>query len=195
MLEDIALMRVLPHMTVVVPCDAVEAEKATQALAGTNSPAYIRLAREKTPIVTTEKTPFSLAKAQVLREGKDVTIIACGPMVYQALIAAEELGKKKIQAEVINCAIIKPLDTTTILASARKTGAVVTVEEAQINGGLGGAIAELLAEHEPLPMARVGMVDHFGESGKPEELLEHFGLTAPHIAKAATEVIKRKGNS
>ncbi len=192
MLEDIALMRVLPHMTVVVPCDAIEAQKATLVLAGMDGPAYLRLAREKTPTVTTPDTPFSLGKAQVFREGEDVTIIACGLMVYQALVAAEQLSKHYISAEVINCAVIKPLDSVTILKSVRKTRAVVTVEEAQINGGLGGLIAELLAENEPLPMTRIGMNDHFGESGKPEELLQKFGLTAPHITKRTQDLLKRK---
>jgi transketolase len=192
MLEDIALMRVLPQMTVVAPADAVEAEKATIALAKTSGPAYIRLAREKSPIVTTDKTPFSLSKAQVLRLGKHVTIVACGTMVYQALMAAEELAKHKIEAEVINAAVIKPLDFITITASARKTGAVVTAEEGQIAGGLGGAVAEALADYHPAPLRRVGMLDRFGESGEPNQLLEHFGLTAPHIAEAAREVIKRK---
>lgn len=193
MLEDIALMRVLPNMIVVVPADAVEAEKATMALAAKRGPAYIRLAREKSPIVTTDKSPFSLSKAQVLRLGKDVTIVACGTMVYQALMAAEKLSKKGIEAEVINAAVVKPLDTITIAASARKTGAVLTVEEAQIAGGLGGAVAEALADHYPVPMRRLGMLDQFGESGTPDELLEHFGLTAPHIAAAALDLCKRKG--
>lgn len=192
MLEDIALMRTLPNMSVVVPCDSLEAEKATLALAGMYGGAYLRLAREKTPVVTTADTPFSLAKACVYRDGSDVTIVACGPMVYQALVAAEQLANRKISAEVINCAIIKPLDTVTILKSVRKTGAVITVEEAQIIGGLGGAIAELLGENEPLPLTRVGMRDHFGESGKPEELLEKFGLTAKHIATEAEALLKRK---
>jgi transketolase len=192
MLEDIALMRVLPNMTVVVPADALEAEKATKVLAATKGPAYIRLAREKSPVITTDKTPFSLSKAQVLRLGKDVTIVACGIMVYQALVAAEKLSKKGIEAEVINAAVVKPLDYITITASARKTGAVVTVEEAQVAGGLGGAVAEALADHMPVPMTRMGIHDRFGESGSPDELLEHFGLTAPHIAKAATDLIKRK---
>jgi transketolase len=193
MLEDIALMRVLPNMIVVVPADSVEAEKATTTLAGHYGPAYIRLAREKTPVVTTEQSPFSLAKAQVLRLGKDVTIVACGTMVYQALVAAEKLSEKGIEAEVINAAVVKPLDTVTIVHSARKTGAVLTVEEAQIVGGLGGAVAETLADHHPVPMTRLGMLDRFGESGAPDELLKHFGLTAPNIAKQALELIKRKG--
>jgi transketolase len=192
MLEDIALMRVLPNMTVVVPCDAVEAEKATIALAGNQGGAYLRLAREKSPVVTTAATPFALNKAQIFREGSDITIVACGIMVYQALVAAEQLAKKGIEAEVINCPVIKPLDNVRLLASIKKTGRVVTCEEGQIAGGLGGVVAELVAEHNPVPMRRIGMRDHFGESGAPEELLEHFGLTAPHIAEAATELIKEK---
>ena len=192
MLEDIALMRVLPNMVVVVPADAVEAAKATKVLAAHKGPAYLRLAREKSPVLTTEKSPFSLAKAQVLRIGQDLTIVACGTMVYQALLAAEALAKDGIEAEVINAAVIKPLDTITITASARKTGAVLTAEEGQIAGGLGGAVAEALADHYPVPMTRAGMLDRFGESGKPEELLEHFGLTAPHLATRAKELLKRK---
>ena len=192
MLEDIALMRVLPNMVVVAPADAVEAEKATIALAKHRGPAYIRLAREKSPIITTDKSPFSLSRAQILRSGKDITLVACGTMVYQALMAAEELAGQGIEAEVINAAVIKPLDVITITASARKTGAVVTAEEGQIAGGLGGAVAEALADHYPVPLARVGMLDRFGESGAPNELLEHFGLTAPHIAGHARAVMKRK---
>jgi transketolase len=193
MLEDIALMRVLPHMTVVVPCDAVEAEKATRAIATHVGPAYIRLAREKSPIITTAKTPFALGKSQVLRTGTHLTIVACGLMVYQALVAAETLEDKHgIKAEVINAAVIKPLDGATIVASARRTGAVLTVEEAQVAGGLGGAVAELLSEQHPVPVTRLGLMDRFGESGTPDELLEHFGLTAPHIVKRAQELVKRK---
>lgn len=192
MLEDIALMRSLPNMMVVVPCDSIEANKATLALASSGGPAYIRLAREKTPVITTSSTPFKLGKARVYREGDDVSIVACGVLVYQALMAAETLGKKGISAEVINCAVIKPLDSITILKSVRKTGAVVTVEEAQVNGGLGGAVAELLGENHPLPLQRIGINDHFGESGEMGELLEHFGLTAPHIAQAAEAVVSRK---
>lgn len=192
MLEDIALMRVLPHMRVIVPCDSIEATKATLAMAADDSPAYLRLGREKSPVVTTDRTPFSLTKAQVFHSGSDVTIIACGTLVYQALIAAEELAKASISAEVINCAVIKPLDSERILASASKTGAVVTAEEAQVNGGLGGAIAELLGERLLTPIIRVGMRDRFGESGQPAELMEYFGLTSKSITKAAKEVIKRK---
>jgi transketolase len=192
MLEDIALMRVLPNMTVVAPADSLEAEKATKALAKHPGPAYLRLAREKSPVITTDKTPFSLSKAQILRSGKDATIVACGSMVYQSLMAAELLAKHDIEVEVINAAVIKPLDTITITASARKTGAVLTAEEGQVAGGLGGAVAEALADHYPVPIVRVGMLDRFGESGAPDELLEHFGLTAPHIAAHLRELLKRK---
>jgi len=198
MLEDIALMRVLPRMTVVVPCDSVEAEKATRAVAAMVGPAYIRLAREKSPVVTTADTPFELGRAAVLRtppEGHaaDLTIVACGLEVYQALIAAETLASEHgVEAEVINVAVIKPLDTTTIVASARRSGAVLTAEEHQAAGGLGGAVAELLSEQHPVPMTRVGLNDRFGESGTPDELLEYFGLTAPHLVKRALELIKRK---
>jgi len=195
MLEDVAIMRVLPKMTVVVPCDSLEAERATKALALSDSAAYLRLARDKTPIITTSQTPFEIGKASVLREGKDVTIVACGPMVYQALLSAEALVKHKISAEVINCATVKPLDFKTILASAKKTGAVVTVEEGQAAGGLGGAVVELLGSELPLPLTRIGMADRFGESGNPDELWDHFGLSAPHIAQAAQIIIKRKAKS
>ncbi|HEY2092061.1 MAG TPA: transketolase C-terminal domain-containing protein [Thermoanaerobaculia bacterium] len=191
MLEDIALMRVLPRMRVVVPCDSIEAEKATIALA-VEGAAYIRLAREKTPVVTTKETPFDLDEALVLREGADVTIIACGPMVYQALMAAELLSSEGIEAEVINCAVIKPLDERAILASVRKTRLVITAEEAQAAAGLGGTIAELLGEHEPLPLLRVGMQDRFGESGKPAELMAYFHLTAPYIAEHARKLLGMK---
>jgi transketolase len=192
MLEDIALMRVLPNMTVIVPADAEEAKKATLAIAATKGPAYIRLAREKSPVVTTAKTPFHIGKANVLRDGSDLTIVACGQLVYQALVAAEQLAKVGIDIEVINAAVVKPLDTHTIIASARKTGAVLTAEEGQIAGGLGGAVAETLADHFPVPMSRIGMNDRFGESGEPTELLEYFGMTAPGIIKRVKELIKRK---
>lgn len=188
MLEDIALMRVLPHMIVVVPCDANEAAKATVAIAGHQGGAYLRLAREKSPVITTAATPFSLNKAQVFKEGSDLTIVACGILVHQALLAAQQLAKRKIDVEVINCPVVKPLDSVTLLKSVRKTGRVITCEEGQIMGGLGGAVAELLSEHHPVPMRRIGLRDRFGESGKPEQLLEHFGLTAKHIAKVAEEL-------
>ncbi len=193
MLEDIALMRVLPNMVVVVPSDSVEAEKATLAIATYRGGAYLRLARDKTPVMSTDKTPFSLGKANIMRMGSDITIVACGTMVYEAMIAAEKLAAKGVEAEVINAAVIKPLDTMTIIASAVKTGAVMTVEEGQIAGGLGGAVAEALADHAPTPMTRVGVEDRFGESGTPSQLFDNFGLSAPQLVKRAQQLIKRKG--
>ena len=192
MLEDIALMRVLPNMVVLAPCDSVEAEKMTLAMAQDKRPNYMRLAREATPVFTTADTPFEIGKALVFEEGTDLTIIATGAMTYQALLAAQKLFKDGIDAEVVHVATIKPLDRETIIKSVKKTKAVVTVEEAQINGGLGGAVAEILAEEFPVPMVRMGMKDHFGESGTPEDLLEHFGLTAKHIVLSAHEVISKK---
>ncbi len=192
MLEDVALMRVLPNMVVIAPCDSVEAEKATIAMATDKRPNYMRLAREATPVFTTDKTPFEIGKAYVFEPGEDVSIIATGTMTYQALAAVDLLYKNGIDAEVVHVPTIKPLDESTILKSTRKTGAVVTVEEGQINGGLGGAIAELLAEEHPTPIKRIGMRDHFGESGKPEELLKHFGLDAKHIRLAVHAVLERK---
>ncbi len=193
MLEDIALMRVLPHMVVIVPGDSLEAERATLALAADKvRPAYLRLAREATPIITTDKTPFEIGKAYVYREGTDVTLITTGTMTYQALVAADKLAQDGISAEVVHVPTVKPLDTRTIITSVKKTGCVVTAEEAQVIGGLGGAIAELLAEEHPAPLKRIGMLDRFGESGEPAELLTHFGLDAKHIAFAAHHVVDRK---
>lgn len=191
-LEDMALMRVQPNMVVISPCDAVEAEKATFAAAFNEKPTYIRLAREKTPVFTTEKMPFEIGKAIVLREGKDVTIIACGPLVYEALLAADQLEKEGIDAEVINNHTIKPLDQKTILASAQKTKCVVTVEEHQVMGGMGSACAEVFAQNFPVPVEFIGVQDHFGQSGTPDELLNFFGLTHPFIVKAVKKAIKRK---
>ncbi len=181
MLEDIALMRAMPNMMVIAPADSVEAEKATLALAKDHRPAYMRLARAPVPVITTDKTPFDLAKAQVFSVGRDITIIATGTMTYHALVAAEKLYNDGIDAEVIHVPVIKPLDGMTILHSAEKTGAIITVEEHQITGGLGGAIAEFLSEHHPVPIRRMGMMDRFGESGEPEELIEKFGLNAKRI--------------
>lgn len=178
MLEDIALMRVLPNMVVVAPGDSIEAEKATRAIAENNKPSYIRLAREKTPIFSTDSSPFEIGKAYVLRAGDDVSLLGTGTMTYQLLLLARLLEEKGISAEVIHVPTIKPIDETTILNSVRKTGRVVTAEEAQINGGFGGAIAELLSEHLPVPLKRIGMRDRYGESGTPAELLEHFKLTS-----------------
>jgi transketolase len=192
MLEDLALMRALPNMVVLAPCDSVEAEKMTLAMAKDKRPNYMRLAREATPIVTTDKTPFEIGKAYVFEKGTDVTIISTGTMTYQALAAVEGLYKDGIEAEVVHVPTIKPLDEATILKSVRKTGAVVTIEEAQITGGLGGAIAELLAENHPVPLKRIGMKDRFGESGEPNELVEHFGLDAKHVRLAAHHVVDKK---
>lgn len=192
MLEDIAIMRALPNIVVVAPCDSVEAEKMTLALATDKRPAYMRLAREAVPVITTEETPFEIGKAYVYREGTDVTIVATGTMTYQALVAAELLAKEGVSAEVVHCPTIKPFDAKTVLHSVAKTGAVVTAEEAQAAGGLGGVVAEVLADHLPSPMTRVGVKDRFGETGKPDELFEALGLTGKHIAFAAHEVIERK---
>jgi transketolase len=192
MLEDIALMRVLPNMVVIVPGDAVEAEKATLAMAKDPRPNYLRLAREATPVFTTAKTPFDIGKAYVFEQGSDVSIISTGAMTYQALLAAELLFKDGIEAEVVHVPTVKPLDTETILKSVRKTKCVVTVEEGQIIGGLGGTIAETLSEHYPAPMKRIGMLDRFGESGTPEQLLEYFGLDAKHIRLAVHHVVEQK---
>ena len=189
MLEDIALMRVMPNMVVIVPCDAKEAEKATVAMSEDKRPNYIRLTREPTAVFTTDSTPFEIGKAQIFRKGTDITIIATGTMTYQALLSAESLAKDGISAEVLHCATIKPLDEAAILKSVKKTGLVITAEEAQIAGGLGGAVAELLSENLPTKLKRIGIKDRFGESGKPEELLRALGLTHTHITLAAHELI------
>lgn len=192
-MEDIAITRVLPNMTVVVPADSLEAKKATMAAAAMEGPVYVRLGRPAAPVCTTQKSPFEIGAAHVLTIGKDVTIIACGLMVHAALEAARILEKKhKVSAEVINCHTIKPLDAKTLVASATKTGAVVTAEEHQIHGGLGSAVAECLAEHHPVPMRFVGMPDAFGESGKAGELLEKYGMTKEKIAANCLDVIKEK---
>ncbi len=189
MLEDIAIMRAMPNMVVLAPADSMEAERATMALAQDGRPAYMRLAREATPVFTTEKTPFEIGKAYVLTQGTDVTIVATGTMTYEALVAAKKLEADGVSAEVVHVPTIKPLDKSTILGSVSKTKAVVTAEEAQVTGGLGGAIAELLGEELPRPLRRVGVKDRFGESGKPGELMEHFGLTARYIVMAVHSVI------
>lgn len=191
-IEDIALTRVIPNLIVVAPCDYEEAKKATLEIAKIVGPCYIRLGREATPIMTTSATPFKIGRAEIFREGKDVTIVACGPLVYQALLAARELERQKISARVINNHTVKPLDAVTLLKAAKETGAFVTAEEHQKNGGMGGAVCELLAENYPIPVERVGVNDRFGESGPPEVLLEKFGLTAPSIIKAVKKVLKRK---
>lgn len=183
MLEDIALMRVLPRMVVVAPGDSIEAEKATRAIAGNGQPSYLRLAREKTPVFTTDESPFELGKAYVVRQGEDASLFGTGTMTYQLLLAAEILSKEGINLEVVHVPTIKPLDEETLLASAQKTGRVVTAEEAQIAGGFGGAVAELLTEKLPMPLKRIGMKDRFGESGEPNQLIDHFGLSGEKIAE------------
>lgn len=192
MLEDLAIMRALPNMVVLAPGDSVEAEKATIAMAGDKRPNYMRLAREATPVITTSETPFEIGKAYIFAPGGDITVITTGTMTYQALVAAEKLFKQGIDLEVIHCPTIKPLDAATILASVHKTKAVITVEEAQITGGLGGAVAELLGEEFPVPIRRMGVRDKYGESGNPDELLEHFGLNSKHIMATAHELMEKK---
>jgi transketolase len=191
-LEDMAITRVLPNMVVVCPTDALEARRATLAIARTAQPSYLRLSRSKVPLVTTEQTPYVLGRAEVYWDGGDVAIVACGQMVYRALLAAKELAAEGIQARVINCHTIKPLDATTLLRAAEETGAIVTVEEHQVAGGLGSAVAELIVQHQPVPMQLIGVQDRFGESGQPDELLEAFGLTAQAIRQAAVSLLDRK---
>ena len=191
MLEDIALMRVLPNMVVIAPGDSVEAEKATRAIAVNNKPSYLRLAREKTPVFSTEESPFEIGRAYVLREGGDVTLLGTGTMTYELLVAARELEKQGVYAEVVHVPTIKPLDEQTIITSVRKTGRVVSAEEAQVAGGFGGAVAELLGEKLPTPLHRIGMRDRYGESGAPTELLHHFKLDGVSIAREVKQFTDR----
>jgi transketolase len=190
MLEDIALMRALPNMTVIVPCDSIEARKATMALAKTASPGYLRLAKEKTAVVTTDSTPFVIGKALVLRDGKDLTLVACGTLVYEALKAAEELAKQGVDVEVINCPTIKPLDNELILKSANKTKKVITVEEAQASGGLGGAVAELISEQSAATLWRIGFKDRYGQSGDLKQLWAEYQLDSASIMSLASKLLK-----
>jgi len=191
-LEEIAVMRVLPNMTVIVPTDYYETKKAVLAAAAINGPVYIRFGREKVPVVTTKDTPFEIGKAIIMKKGKDVSIIACGVMVAEALDAAEELNKQGIDAEVINLHTIKPIDRDTILTSVKKTGRVVTAEEHQLAGGMGSAVTEILAQEFPVPVAMVGIHDTFGESGQPRELMEKYGITSKEIIAQALKVISLK---
>lgn len=196
-LEDIALMRVIPNMVVLAPSDSVEAKKAVVAAAKNGKPTYIRFAREATPVFTTEDTPFEIGKAEILwdstQEGiKRVAIVACGSLVYEALLAARELEKEKVGVIVIDNHTIKPIDEKTIIAVARKCGSVVAVEEHQVNGGMGSAVAEVLVKNCPVPMEFVGMPDSFGESGTPEELLKKYKMKSEDIVEAAKKVINRK---
>jgi transketolase len=191
-IEDIAIMRPIANMTIVYPCDAVEAKKATLAIARFVGPCYLRLAREKTPVFTTEETPFEIGKATMFRNGKDVAIIACGPLVHNALIAAEELAKEDLDVMVVNSPTIKPLDEKAILHAAETCEAIVTVEEHQVTGGLGGAVAEYLSRSRPTIQEFIGVQNAFGESGDPLDLMRHFGLDVPAIKKAVKKAHKRK---
>lgn len=190
-LEDIAMMRALPNMRVIVPADAAQAEKAALALASDPQPSYLRLGREKFPVFTTPDTPFEIGKADLYREGADVTVIACGVMVYEAMQAAWAL-RDSVSVEVINMHTVKPFDVETVMRSVAKTGAVVTAEEHQMAGGLAGAVAEVLAQHGPAPMEVVGVNDQFGESGTAAELMKHFHLTSDNIVEAIQRAFARK---
>ncbi len=191
MCEDIALMRVLPEIVVIAPGDSLEAERATLAIAVDDRPTYLRLAREKTAIISTATSPFEIGRAYVLREGTDISLFATGTMTYQCLAAAQILSKHNISAEVVHVPTIKPLDKETILSSVGKTGRAITTEEAQAAGGFGGAIVELLSEQLPVPVRRIGMLDRYGESGSYAELLAVCGLDAASIAKTTTEFVAK----
>ena len=195
-LEDIALMRVIPNMDVISTCDAIEAKKATIALSKTKAPAYLRLTREKTPIITTEETPFEIGKAQIYWMPDaglaQVGIITTGALTYRAIIVAKELEAEGIKTKVMNLASIKPIDKDEIIKLAKETKALVTVEEHQIMGGLGGVVSEILAQNYPVPIEFIGVKDLFGQSGKPDELLEHYGMGKEAIKDAIRKVLKRK---
>ena len=192
-LEDIGLMKMLPGMTVINPCDYNQTKAATKAIAEMEGPVYLRFGRPKWPVFISEDTPFVIGKALMLNEGTDVSIFATGHMVWKAIEAGHMLAAKGISAEIINIHTIKPLDEEAVLASARKTGCVVSCEEHQRHGGLGDSIAQLLARTEPKPMEYVAVNDSFGESGKPEELLVKYHLDTPDIVEAALKAIARKG--
>ena len=189
--EDIALTRVIPNMVVITPCDSIEARKATIAAAKTNSPTYIRLAREKTPIITTEDTPFEIGKAQEFFRAEDpkVGIIACGSLVYNAIMAARDLANDGIGTIVLNIGTVKPIDCAAVISLAKECGAIVTVEEHQVAGGMGSAVAEVLAAEHPTRMAFVGVQDKFGQSGNQTELIEHYGMGISHIKDAGKKLL------
>ncbi|MBI5798712.1 MAG: transketolase family protein [Candidatus Yonathbacteria bacterium] len=190
-IEDIAITRVMPRMVVIAPCDAIEARKATIAMAKTNSPTYIRLAREKTPIITTENTPFEIGKAQEFFRSANpkVGIIACGSLVYNAIMAVKELETEGIGTVVLNIGTVKPMDRTAVIALAKECGAIVTVEEHQVAGGMGSAVSEILASEHPTKMAFIGVHDKFGQSGNPTELIEHYGMGVSHIKEAVKKLL------
>ncbi|MBQ9254798.1 MAG: transketolase family protein [Bacteroidales bacterium] len=191
-LEDIGLMKMLPNMVVINPCDHTQTKQATVAAARYNGPVYLRYGRPKVPVFLTEDTPFEIGKALMLNEGKDVSIIATGHLVWPSIQAAAELEKEGISAEVINIHTIKPLDNEAILSSVKKTGCVVACEEHMYNGGLADSIAQLLARNYPAPMEYIGVDDTFGESGKPMELMTKYGLDTEHIVLAVKKAIERK---
>jgi transketolase len=191
-LEEFSHMRALPYMTVIVPCDALEAKKATLACADFSGPVFLRLGRSPAPIITKPSDPFRIGAAVRMRDGDDVTLIGCGLMVAHALQAAEQLAKDGVGARVLNVHTIKPLDGEALIAAAKETGAIVTAEEHTVIGGLGGAVAELLAQAHPVPMRLVGVMDRFGTSGDPAELLNAFHLMPEDIVKAAKDVLRRK---
>ena len=191
-LEEISIMRCLPNMTVIVPCDMVETKKATIASADIKGPVFIRFGRENVPIHTKEDTPFKVGRAEVFKQGKDVAIIACGTMVYEALVASEALEKAGVSARVVNVHTVKPIDENTITAAARECGAVVTAEEHQLFGGFGSAVCEVLAKNCPVPVEMVGVSDTFGESGNPSDLMKLYHLKDTDIITAVEKVLKRK---
>ncbi|MEK9150661.1 MAG: transketolase C-terminal domain-containing protein [Patescibacteria group bacterium] len=193
-IEDIATMRVIPNMKVIVPCDAIEAKKATVAAGEIYGPVYLRFAREATPVITSEETPFKIGKAEVLWHSArpEAAIIGCGPLLYNAMLAAAELEKEEISVVVLNSHTVKPIDEKTIIEAAKKCGAVVTLEEHSIIGGLAGAVAEVLAKNHPVPMEFVGMRDVFGESGPPNDLIEKYGMGVKNIKEAVKRVLKRR---
>ena len=191
-LEDFAIMRVLPNMRVICPADYIEVKKATRAIVDEYGPVYMRTSRAPLPVITQESDPFVIGKANCLRPGKDVTVIACGAMVSEALSAAEQLKSEGIEARVINMHTIKPIDVQAIVAAARETSAIVTAEEHQIHGGLGSAVAEIVAQHFPVPVEMVAVKDSFGESGTPAQLLAHYGLKDVNIIEAVKKVVRRK---
>jgi len=194
-LEELTVLRSLPHMTVVVPCDAVEAKKATIASADYPGPVYLRLGRAPTPLITKSSDPFQIGRASILRNGDDVTLIACGVMVSHALQAADQLAKDDIQARVINLHTVKPIDRQILIATARETGALVTAEEHTIVGGLGGAVAEVIVQEQPVPIRFVGVADRFGTSGDPAELMKAFHLAPEDLVRAAKDVLHLKAKA
>lgn len=191
-LEDIGLTRILPNMNVIAPCDYIETRKATIKAAEIHGPVFIRFGRDKTPVITTEETPFRFGKADTYIFGDDVAIFASGHMLYESLMAAKKLDKKGIKARVVNMHTIKPIDEKAIIKAAKETGAMVTAEEHQAAAGFGSAIAEVVVENYPVPLKRVGVMDAFGESGPPSELMKYFKLTSDDIVKAADNAMQRK---